>query len=78
MRRSPLAARWRVPSRLELVEIRADVSAFAAPKRRAVAAHATQVAEWQVHLSDERTKMLSTEYFHVARGTKPPGDDPLA
>ena len=63
----------------EEVDIRADVSAFAAPKRSAVSAHATQVAEWQAHPSDEqRTKMLSTEYFHVARGSKPGGDDPLA
>ena len=52
--------------------------AVAEPKRKAVAAHATQVQEWQVHLSEEqRMKMLSTEYFHVARGSKPRDDDPL-
>jgi N-acetyl-1-D-myo-inositol-2-amino-2-deoxy-alpha-D-glucopyranoside deacetylase len=63
----------------EDVDIRADVGAFAEPKRRAVAAHATQVQAWQVHLSDEqRMRMLSTEYFHVARGSKPRDDDPLA
>ena len=63
----------------EEVDIRADVSAFAAAKRTAVAAHATQVADWLVHLSDEqRSTMLSTEYFHVARGSTPAGDDPLA
>lgn len=63
----------------EEVDIRADVSAFAEPKRNAVAAHATQVAEWQVHLTEEqRMKMLSTEYFHVARGSKPANDDPLS
>ena len=63
----------------EEVDIRADVSGFAEQKRKAVAAHATQVAEWQVHLSDEqRMKMLSTEYFHVARGSKPATDDPLS
>ena len=63
----------------EEVDIRADVSAFAEPKRTAVAAHATQVQEWQAHLSEEqRMKMLSTEYFHVARGSKPRDDDPLA
>ena len=63
----------------EEVDIRADVSAFAEPKRKAVAAHATQIAEWQAQMSDEqRMKMLSTEYFHVARGSKPAADDPLA
>ncbi|HEV2009661.1 MAG TPA: PIG-L family deacetylase [Candidatus Limnocylindria bacterium] len=63
----------------EEVDIRADVRAFAEPKRRAVAAHATQVQEWQAHVSEEqRIKLLSTEYFHVARGSKPRGDDPLA
>jgi len=63
----------------ELVDVRADVSAFAGPKRTAVAAHATQVQEWQAHLPEEqRMKMLSTEYFHVARGSKPRDDDPLA
>ncbi|MHB8631445.1 MAG: PIG-L family deacetylase [Candidatus Limnocylindria bacterium] len=60
------------------VDIRADVSAFAEPKGKAVAAHATQVQEWQAHLSEaQRSKVLSTEYFHVARGPKPRGDDPL-
>jgi N-acetyl-1-D-myo-inositol-2-amino-2-deoxy-alpha-D-glucopyranoside deacetylase len=63
----------------EDVDIRADVSAFAEPKRIAGAAHATQVAEWQTHISDEqRMKILSTEYFQVARGTTPRNDDPLA
>lgn len=63
----------------EEVDIRADVAAFAEQKRNAAAAHATQVAEWQAHISDEqRMKMLSTEYFHVARGSKPGNDDPLA
>ncbi len=63
----------------EEVDIRADVSAFAEPKRKAVAAHATQIAEWQVHLPEERRmKMLSTEYFHVARGSKPANNDPLS
>jgi len=63
----------------EEVDIRADVTAFVDAKRTAVAAHATQIAEWQAHLSEEqRTKMLSTEYFHVARGSKPRNDDPLA
>jgi len=27
---------------------------------------------------EQRTTMLSTEYFHVARGSKPGNDDPLA
>jgi N-acetyl-1-D-myo-inositol-2-amino-2-deoxy-alpha-D-glucopyranoside deacetylase len=63
----------------EEVDIRADVSAFAEPKRKAVAAHATQVQEWQAHMpEDQRMKILSTEYFHVARGSKPGNDDPLA
>jgi N-acetyl-1-D-myo-inositol-2-amino-2-deoxy-alpha-D-glucopyranoside deacetylase len=63
----------------EEVDIRADVSAFTEEKRKAVAAHATQVAEWQQHMSDEqRLKTLSTEYFHVARGSTPRNDDPLA
>jgi N-acetyl-1-D-myo-inositol-2-amino-2-deoxy-alpha-D-glucopyranoside deacetylase len=62
----------------EQVDIRADVSAFAHQKRIAVAAHATQIAEWQLHWPEElRMKVLSTEYFHVARGTKP-RSDPLA
>lgn len=62
----------------EQVDIRADVAAFVAAKRRAVAAHATQVAEWQTHLSEElRIAMLSTEYFQVARGLTPRNDDPL-
>jgi LmbE family N-acetylglucosaminyl deacetylase len=63
----------------EEVDIRADVSAFAEAKGKAVAAHATQIQEWQTHLSEEqRTRMLATEYFHVARGSKPGDDDPLA
>ncbi|MDP9319857.1 MAG: PIG-L family deacetylase [Chloroflexota bacterium] len=62
----------------EEVDIHADVGDFLEAKRRAVAAHATQIAEWQAHLSEEqRLKMLSTEYFHVARGRKPDADDPL-
>lgn len=63
----------------EDVDIRADVSAFAEAKRRAVVAHATQVQEWQAHLSEaQRMRMLGTEYFQVARGPRPGGDDPLA
>jgi len=62
----------------EAVDIRADIGDFLEAKRRAVAAHATQVAEWQAHLSEEqRLKMLSAEYFQVARGRKPHGGDPL-
>jgi len=63
----------------EDVDIRANVDAFAELKRKAVAAHATQVQEWQTRLSEEeRRRILGTEYFHVARGPKPRGDDPLA
>jgi LmbE family N-acetylglucosaminyl deacetylase len=62
----------------EAVDIRADVSAFAETKRKAVAAHATQIQEWQAHLSEELwTTMRSTEYFHVARGRRAHDDDPL-
>jgi N-acetyl-1-D-myo-inositol-2-amino-2-deoxy-alpha-D-glucopyranoside deacetylase len=63
----------------EEVDIRANVGAFAESKRKAVAAHATQVQEWQTRLTEEqRAKILGTEYFHVARGPKPSNDDPLA
>ena len=63
----------------EEVDIRADVTAFAGAKAKAVAAHATQVQEWQSHLSDDqRTQLIATEFFHVARGNKPPDGDPLA
>ena len=63
----------------EEVDIRADVTPFAAAKRKAVAAHATQVQEWQSYLSDEQqAQLLATEFFHVARGAKPPDGDPLA
>jgi N-acetyl-1-D-myo-inositol-2-amino-2-deoxy-alpha-D-glucopyranoside deacetylase len=74
---SGLPADFGVPD--ELVDIRADVRAFAEAKRKAVAAHATQIQEWQAHLSEQqRAQMLSTEYFHVARGSTPGNDDPLA
>jgi N-acetyl-1-D-myo-inositol-2-amino-2-deoxy-alpha-D-glucopyranoside deacetylase len=73
---SGLPADFGVPD--EAVDIHADVSAFAEPKRKAVAAHATQVQEWHVLLSEEqRMTMLGTEYFQVARGPKPRDDDPL-
>jgi len=63
----------------EEVDIRADVTPFARAKAKAVAAHATQVQEWQSHLSDDqRMQLIATEFFHVARGSKPPDGDPLA